>query len=88
MSSNSVKIPVSSLSVPRNSEQLEVDPTSPQTLVSKFWSDYHSKAPCKAISVLPPLLYESLADSESPFPTLKALSYGEAAQKCRSGTLY
>jgi hypothetical protein len=79
-----MKTPVSSLSVPRNSEQLELEPISPQSLVSKFWSDYHSQAPRKVISVLPPILYESLADSESPSSTLKALSYEETAQQCRS----
>ncbi|KAL9561422.1 hypothetical protein ACKAV7_014777 [Fusarium commune] len=84
MSSNSMKPPTISLSVPRKSEQLELEPISPQSLVCKFWSDYHSQAPRKVISVLPPILYESLADSELPSPTPKALSYEEAAQQCRS----
>jgi hypothetical protein len=68
----------------RNSEQSELEPSSPQDFVSKFWSDYLSKAPGKVIRVLPPSLYGSLRDSELPSPSLKALSYEEAAQQCRS----
>ncbi|CZR37678.1 uncharacterized protein FPRO_07131 [Fusarium proliferatum ET1] len=63
---------------------VELEPISPQSLVSKFWPDYHSQPPRKVISVLSPILYESLAASELPSPTPKALSYEEAANKCRS----
>ncbi|KAG5787375.1 hypothetical protein H9Q69_013553 [Fusarium xylarioides] len=73
-----------SLSIANNSEQSDAKPISPQGLVSKFWWDHHTKASGKVTSVLSHGLYESLADSERPLLSSRALGYEEAAQQCRS----
>ncbi|KAJ4248090.1 hypothetical protein NW762_012860 [Fusarium torreyae] len=78
------KSPLDSFSASCTNTQPEAAPLSPQGLVSRFWSDYHSKAPGKVISVLSPSLYESSVELE-PIPrSHEALSYEEAAQQCRS----
>jgi hypothetical protein len=78
-----METPVTPLSITYNSEQPELKLNSPQGLIFKFWSDYHSKTPGKVTSVLPSGNYGSFADSERSCPSLSTFTYEEAVQQCR-----
>ncbi|CAH0002023.1 unnamed protein product [Clonostachys byssicola] len=57
----------------------------PQTVVSRFWSRYHSKAPGKVTSIFPQKLYRDLAvgaDSPREQGRNAAQSYEEARSRC------
>lgn len=57
----------------------------PQTVVSRFWSRYHSKAPGKVTSIFPQKLYRDVAvgaDSPREQDRNAAQSYEEARSRC------
>lgn len=78
-----METPITPLSITHDCEKPELKLNASQDLILKFWSDYHCKKPGKVTSVLPPSYYGSFVDSELSCPSLKTLTYEEAAQQCR-----
>ncbi|KAF4997709.1 hypothetical protein FDECE_12016 [Fusarium decemcellulare] len=70
-------------STPRPSHQPKVKILTPQCLISKFWSEYHSPARGRVTSIFPSALYELLLDNP-PHQTLETQNYEEAARQCRA----